>query len=151
MLAVDCSLMIFFTLSSSLRTADEDTCCWLLPRHLPSYLGSEHQKVPCWWTFFLLFWLLRTNKKSQTSDPCSLFPKRQNSSVLPAFFFLYVCFKHNSIWPYQAFSWFFVNQQTYWYQCLPKTFVHEEVLLQIIAWSCFLSGLRSFTSVKPLS
>lgn len=67
-------------------------------------LGSEHQKVPCRWTFFLPFWLLRTNKKSQTSDPCSLLPKEQNSSVLPAFFFLYLWFKHSSIWPYQAFS-----------------------------------------------
>lgn len=89
------------------------------------------------------------NPRSQITADC--FPKKQNSAVFPAFSLLYLWFKHNSIWPYQVFSWFLVNQQNHWCQCLLKTFVHEEVILQIIAWSCFLTASHSFTSFKPLS
>lgn len=86
------------------------------------------------------------NPRSQITADC--FPKNRTAQYFrPSPFFTYGL----NIWPYQVFSWFLVIQQNHWCQCLLKTFVHEEVILQIIAWSCFLTASHSFTSFKPHS
>lgn len=119
--------------------------------------ASDGQMALFQWALVVPFCLLRANKKSQTSDDCSLLASQtQNSSALPAFFCLYSWSKH---YPpaqrkpsHDALS---TSRDGLFSiagcQSLLKTFVPEEVVLQIIAEIHSLTVSHIFISLKPLS
>lgn len=79
--AAGCSLMIFFTRSSRLRTAGQVPAVG--SSNLPFLLlGCELWKVPFQRALILPFCLLRVNQKTQTSAHCFSLPKRYSNSGL---------------------------------------------------------------------